>query len=100
MVRGLINGPGSDEIPVPPDLTGQASGTSPAPVTGATQVTSDPPAPGRRFPVPLRVWERSVGEVVPVHVLGQRAPAVRRAEPAMHGEHVVVAGTTVTQGPS
>src|SRR6476646_1630340 len=45
-VRGSVNDPGNDDIPGPPDLTVQASGASPAPVTGATQVSSDPPAPG------------------------------------------------------
>jgi hypothetical protein len=32
--------------PEPQSLTGRAFGASPAPVTGATQVPSDPPAPG------------------------------------------------------
>jgi hypothetical protein len=42
--KGLINGPGSDEIPEPPDLTGQASGASP----GAGIARAAAPAPIRK----------------------------------------------------
>jgi SEC-C motif domain protein len=46
MARGPVNSPGNDEIPEPPDLIEQAFDASPAPVTAATHVTPDTPAPG------------------------------------------------------